>query len=575
MLMLKCNSLATIRSKVLKEILVLTLVACIAGIAGVNMAGATGIDAPVLTTLILSGGQIMQYNGSSFTLDLNALTLVGKDQNGNACSLSGRTVAWAAVSGPAALSSDGHTLTITGSTDGTSSPQKNINPITITATVNSVTSNALKLEVRLVDYIDKNNPSEPTNAMVIRVYCNSNLIESKLVTTDMINALNPGNIIYQYSCIDIANRHKYYSGLGAPLSDIISHYTSVTDMNTITKITVTGVDNYQAWWPCPSSLTSTSIDLDHLLDRYPGDELYYYPDGTGTNSMNNGYLSFEDDANTQVAPTTIATLAMGDPLKRYYNTGDLDTQRSLRIYTGMLNTTDKEDNNSVKWVDEIDVAVSTPQAGSSLKTGTTEGAVPPTLLRSAAQKSSAVPAQTFTDVSASYWAIAEINGLSGLSYISGYPDGTFKPDSTITRAEFVSIIAKALKLPPINAAAPCFDDVASGDWFCGSVESAVYVGIIKGYGQSFNPNQAITREELAAILVNAMGEQDGAKAAMSVQTGFTDDASISGWARGFIAVAVKNGLIRGYPDDNSFRPRNGATRAEACAMIDNFLKAVT
>ena len=57
---------------------------------------------------------------------------------------------------------------------------------------------------------------------------------------------------------------------------------------------------------------------------------------------------------------------------------------------------------------------------------------------------------------------------------------------------------------------------------------------------------------------------------MNSKTGFTDDGSISGWARGFVAVAVRDGLLKGYPD-GSFRPQGDATRAEACAMIENFL----
>ena len=180
-------------------------------------------------------------------------------------------------------------------------------------------------------------------------------------------------------------------------------------------------------------------------------------------------------------------------------------------------------------------------------------------------------ALTFTDVPNSFWAYGDIENLSGLGYISGYPDGSFKPDSTITRAEFVSILGKVLKLQQYNPTVPDFSDVAQGDWFYGSVEEAVYAGIVKGYSSTFRPDDPITREEMAVILVNALNEQDQAKASMNAGTAFTDDASISDWARGFVAVAVQDGLLKGYPDDNSFRPKSDATRAEACAMIMNFL----
>ncbi len=186
---------------------------------------------------------------------------------------------------------------------------------------------------------------------------------------------------------------------------------------------------------------------------------------------------------------------------------------------------------------------------------------------------------TFTDVSASHWAHDAITRLSTLGILGGYPDGNFRPDSQITRAELVSIMDKALKLSAAPAgtgtrpATPGFSDVSSGDWFYGAVERAAQAGIVKGSGSVFSPNDPITREQLACILVNALGKQDEAQAGMSGKTGFTDDAGISGWARGFVAAASKDGLIRGYQEDNSFRPQHSATRAEACAMIVNLLNA--
>ncbi len=193
------------------------------------------------------------------------------------------------------------------------------------------------------------------------------------------------------------------------------------------------------------------------------------------------------------------------------------------------------------------------------------------LAGNAATPAGPATAAKFTDVPASLWAYGDIESLSGLGYISGYPDGSFKPGNTITRAEFVSILSKALKLATYNPAAPDFSDVAQGDWFYGSVEDAVHAGIVKGYGSAFKPDDPITREEMAVILVKALNEQGQAGSSMNSATAFTDDVSISAWARGFVAVAVQDGLIKGYPGDNSFRPKSVATRAEACAMIMNFL----
>lgn len=180
------------------------------------------------------------------------------------------------------------------------------------------------------------------------------------------------------------------------------------------------------------------------------------------------------------------------------------------------------------------------------------------------------PLRAFIDVPASFWAREAIMKMTRLGYVNGYPDGTFKPDNQITRAEFVSILDKLLNLSDYSPLAPDFSDVSSKDWFYQAVENAVYAGIIKGYGRSFSPDRQVTREEAAVILVNALGKQDEAGASMGEKTSFSDDAGISAWARGFVVVAVKYGLIKGYPD-GGFKPQGSATRAEACVVFANFL----
>ncbi|MGD0154083.1 MAG: S-layer homology domain-containing protein, partial [Thermacetogeniaceae bacterium] len=181
-----------------------------------------------------------------------------------------------------------------------------------------------------------------------------------------------------------------------------------------------------------------------------------------------------------------------------------------------------------------------------------------------------VPAPVFADVLASYWAFDAINDLSIHRYVYGYPDGTFKPDSIITRAEFVCILNRALELRRYNYAMPDYNDIFSGQWFYSSVENATRAGIVYGYGnEMFAPDKPITREEMACMLVQAMGRTDEAKSKMGLHTGFVDDGNISWWSRGFVVVAVEYGLI-GYPD-HIFRPGAETTRAEACAMIEKLL----
>ncbi len=170
-----------------------------------------------------------------------------------------------------------------------------------------------------------------------------------------------------------------------------------------------------------------------------------------------------------------------------------------------------------------------------------------------------VPGQLFSDVPASHWASEAIKELSELGCISGYPDGTFKPENRITRAEFAVVLVKAYN---INVAAgKVFDDTA-GHWAGDYIASAYAAGIVSGYDEnSFGPDDPITREQMAVLIVKAAGLPSAAG-----EPQFTDSAAISGWAKGAVATAAENGIINGYPD-GTFRPQGNATRAEAVTVI--------
>ena len=182
------------------------------------------------------------------------------------------------------------------------------------------------------------------------------------------------------------------------------------------------------------------------------------------------------------------------------------------------------------------------------------------------------PAATFSDVPPSFWAYGDIESLAGSGYVSGYPDGAFRPNAPITRAEFCAIMDQVLNITGYPPQTPTFTDVHQGDWFYKAVEEAVYAGIAKGYGDgTFRPDALISRQEIACILIQALGDTQLADANARTATTFTDDHDIAWWARGFVYEALQQSIISGYTD-NSFEPGHDATRAEACAMIANFLK---
>ena len=162
-----------------------------------------------------------------------------------------------------------------------------------------------------------------------------------------------------------------------------------------------------------------------------------------------------------------------------------------------------------------------------------------------------------------HWAQNYIEHLVKKGAITGYPDKSFQPDATITRAEFAVVLVKALGL---SGEGKVFADTAA-HWAKEYIATAAAHGIILGYNEKeFGPDDLITREQMAVMIVKAAGLEVG-----SGETGFTDKTDISPWAREWVLAAVSNDLMSGYPD-NSFKPQNNASRAEAVAVIFNVLK---
>ena len=174
-----------------------------------------------------------------------------------------------------------------------------------------------------------------------------------------------------------------------------------------------------------------------------------------------------------------------------------------------------------------------------------------------------------TDLAECQWAKPAIDYLVGISMISGYGDNTFKPTKNITRAEFISIIAR--KYLPQDYYEQSFADVDNGSWYFNYVESAYNSGIISGKdGNVFAPNDNITRQDMAVILYSLakfLGHELPADAAE-----FADDADIAEYSRNAIYSLRCAGIVNG-DEKGSFNPKAAATRAEAAQMIYSLIKS--
>ena len=173
-------------------------------------------------------------------------------------------------------------------------------------------------------------------------------------------------------------------------------------------------------------------------------------------------------------------------------------------------------------------------------------------------------AATAADVKG-HWAESYIETLRSLGIMEGYPDGTFRPNNNVTKAELVTLLNRTFGLKDKKAIS--YTDVASSKWYYEQFRLATdYVFTFSG-GNAY-PDTALTRQEAASMFGRLMAFTD-----VGDVGAFADDSSISDWARTYIyAGAVKN-LITGYPE-GTFRPMSNITRAEVATVLVRLIGTV-
>ncbi|MFB5762743.1 S-layer homology domain-containing protein [Paenibacillus medicaginis] len=177
--------------------------------------------------------------------------------------------------------------------------------------------------------------------------------------------------------------------------------------------------------------------------------------------------------------------------------------------------------------------------------------------------------KTFVDL-AGHWAEQAVNQLAAKGIVTGVDERHYEPNRAITRAEFVTLIMRAIEQTgksSANGANP-FADVKAGQYYTGPIAAAAELGIVTGYDGKFRPADRITREEAVVSLVRAAkyfslaGKQQG-------EPSFADAGKISSWAAAAVKEAWSAGLIEG--DGKAFKPKNSVTRAEVAVMIQRLL----
>ena len=174
----------------------------------------------------------------------------------------------------------------------------------------------------------------------------------------------------------------------------------------------------------------------------------------------------------------------------------------------------------------------------------------------------------FIDIAPDAWYKDAVQYAYDQGLMTGVSDTEFAPEATTTRAMIVSILARLENVTTAEAAG--FADV-DDEWYATAVNWAANVGVVNGYeDNTFRPNTAITREQLAAILMNYAAYKGEDVSNRADLTTYTDQPST--WAQEAMSWAVAEGLISGVTNDQ-LQPQSSATRAQVAAILQRLLEA--
>jgi S-layer homology domain len=174
-------------------------------------------------------------------------------------------------------------------------------------------------------------------------------------------------------------------------------------------------------------------------------------------------------------------------------------------------------------------------------------------------------APTLTDLEGN-WARGFITALVSRGVIQGFPDGSFRPNEPVTRAQFAAIVSKAFPQNPSRQAI-AFADVPEYYWAKDVIQTAYQTGFLAGYPNStFLPEQSIPRVQVLVALANGLN-LSAAEPSTLLDASYQDAAEIPDFARSPVAAATSNRLVVNYPDKNLLQPNQIATRADVAAFI--------
>lgn len=178
-----------------------------------------------------------------------------------------------------------------------------------------------------------------------------------------------------------------------------------------------------------------------------------------------------------------------------------------------------------------------------------------------------VKSGSFRDVTSAHWAFASVERAAELGLVTGYSDGTFRPDTPVTRAQFVLMLWRMCGKPAAAKAASFAD--ASADWYQDALSWAVEKGYVNGLSDTrFGPDVPITRQQAMAILFRLNGGQSSTELTLTgiYEQTFADSTTIASWAKDATWWAVYHELVSGV-GGSRIAPEANASRAQIAAIL--------
>lgn len=168
----------------------------------------------------------------------------------------------------------------------------------------------------------------------------------------------------------------------------------------------------------------------------------------------------------------------------------------------------------------------------------------------------------YSDVPETYWAAESIRRATQLGLFQGVSENTFGRGQAISRAAFVTVLVRLFDWETVTPERATFSDVEKGKWYYDAVETAVEHGAVAASGKTFRPTDPLTRSDMAAMIMRALGYTSLAGTVSSYASPFTDVAV----NKGFITMAYDMGIVGGI-GDGKFDPNGTATREQAATII--------